>query len=128
MLTVTGVQTCALPICSSNAIWYAKVSPPLQGRVLAADQMVGLGIGAIAPLLAGPLADFVFEPAMQPEGALAGIFGPLLGTGPGAGIALLYVLMATLMVVVGLAGYGFRTLRSVETLLPDHAIETRPVE
>ncbi|MEL6397657.1 MAG: MFS transporter [Cyanobacteria bacterium J06607_6] len=113
---------------SSNAIWYAKVPPALQGRVLAADQMVGLGIGAIAPLLAGPLADFVFEPAMQPEGALTGIFGPLVGTGPGAGIALLYMLMATLMVVVGLAGYGFRTLRSVETLLPDHAIETRPVE
>ena len=113
---------------SSNAIWYAKVPPPLQGRVLAADQMVGLGIGAIAPLLAGPLADFVFEPAMQPEGALARVFGPLVGTGAGAGMALLYVLMAALMVIVGLAGYGFRTLRSVETLLPDHAIETRLVE
>jgi len=25
---------------------------------------------------------------------------------------------------VGLGGYGFRTLRSVETLLPDHAVET----
>ncbi|MEM6838974.1 MAG: MFS transporter [Cyanobacteria bacterium P01_C01_bin.120] len=108
---------------SSNAIWYAKVPPPLQGRVLAADQMVGLMIGAIAPLLAGPLADFVFEPAMQVDGWLSPIFGPILGTGEGAGIALLYTLSATLMLLVGLVGYGFRTLRSVETILPDHSPE-----
>lgn len=113
---------------SSNAIWYAKVPPSLQGRVLAADQMVGLILGAIAPLLAGPLADFVFEPAMQPEGRLAPIFGPLIGTGEGAGIALLYTLMAVLMLLVGLGGYGFRTLRSVETQLPDHALASNLVE
>ncbi|MEM6716576.1 MAG: MFS transporter, partial [Cyanobacteria bacterium P01_C01_bin.147] len=108
---------------SSNAIWYAKVPPPLQGRVLAADQMVGLIIGAIAPLIAGPLADFVFEPAMQPQGWLAPIFGPILGTGKGAGIALLYTATAVLMLLVGLGGYGSRTLRSVEVILPDHAVE-----
>lgn len=105
---------------SSNAIWYAKVPPALQGRVLAADQLMGLVIGAIAPLLAGPLADRVFEPAMQPGGWLTPIFGPVLGVGTGAGIALLYTLTAVLMLLVGLGGYGFRSLRSVETLLPDH--------
>ncbi|MDB9529321.1 MFS transporter [Oscillatoria sp. CS-180] len=108
---------------SSNAIWYAKVPPSLQGRVLAADQMIGLVIGAIAPLVAGPLADFVFEPAMQSDGWLAPLFGPLLGTGEGAGIALLYTVSAALMTLVGLSGYGFRILRSVETLLPDHTPE-----
>lgn len=106
---------------SSNAIWYAKVPPALQGRVLAADQMIGLGIGAIAPLVAGPLADGLFEPAMQPDGWLAPIFGPVLGTGTGAGMALLYSLTAVMMLLVGLGGYGFTTLRSVETLMPDHS-------
>ncbi|WP_299489546.1 MFS transporter [Acaryochloris sp. IP29b_bin.137] len=106
---------------SSNSIWYAKVPPALQGRVLAADQMIGLMIGAIAPMIAGPLADGIFEPAMAAEGGLAPIFGPLFGTGPGAGIALLYTLTAFLMLCVGLGGYGFRTLRAVETLLPDHS-------
>ncbi|MEM0980424.1 MAG: MFS transporter [Cyanobacteria bacterium P01_H01_bin.58] len=105
---------------SSNAIWYAKVPPSLQGRVLAADQLIGLVVGAIAPLMAGPLADRVFEPAMQPDGWLAPTFGAVLGTGPGAGIALLYTFTAALMLLVGLGGYGFQTLRSVETLLPDH--------
>ncbi|NJO77336.1 MAG: MFS transporter [Cyanobacteria bacterium RM1_2_2] len=105
---------------SSNAIWYAKVPPNLQGRVLAADQMVGLVVGTLAPLAAGPLADFVFEPAMQSDGRLAAVFAPLVGTGTGAGIALLYVLTALCMFIVGVGGYAFRTLRDVETLLPDH--------
>ena len=105
---------------SSNAIWYAKVPPTLQGRVLAADQLIGLAIAALAPLIAGPLADLIFEPAMQPGGWLTPIFGALWGIGPGAGMALLYTTTAALMVLVGLGGYSFHTLRSVETLLPDH--------
>lgn len=115
------VATLLIPLyySSSNAIWYAKVPPALQGRVLAADQLIGLVIGAIAPLLAGPLADHVFEPAMQADGWLTPFFGPLLGTGPGAGMALLYTLTALLMLLVGVGGYGFRALRSVETTLPD---------
>jgi MFS transporter, DHA3 family, macrolide efflux protein len=105
---------------SSNAIWYAKVPPHLQGRVLAADQMIGLIVGTVAPLLAGPLADRVFEPAMQPGGGLYSLFSPFFGTGAGAGMALLYVITAVWMLLVGLGGYAFRTLRDVETLLPDH--------
>lgn len=105
---------------SSNAIWYAKVPPALQGRVLAADQMIGLGVGAITPLVAGPLADYVFEPAMQSDSLLARIFSPLFGQTPGSGMALLYALTALAMAAVGMAGYGVRDLRQVETLLPDH--------
>lgn len=116
------VATLAIPLfySSSNAIWYAKVPPALQGRVLAADQMIGLVIGAIAPLLAGPLADRVFEPAMGPNGGLAPWFGPIFGTQAGSGMALIYSLTALLMVLVGIGGYCFRQLREVEILLPDH--------
>lgn len=105
---------------SSNAIWYAKVPPELQGRVLAADQMIGLIIGAIAPLLAGPLADQIFEPAMQSGGSLAPWLGAIFGTTAGAGIAVLYAATAFLMLLVGIGGYAFKTLRHVEQMLPDH--------
>jgi len=37
-------------------------------------------------LLAGPLADKVFEPMMAPGGFLAGSVGAFLGVGPGRGI------------------------------------------
>jgi len=116
------VATLAIPLfySSSNAIWYAKVPPDLQGRVLAADQVVGLAVGAIAPLMAGPLADYVFEPAMQSDSFLSSLFSPIFGQQSGSGMALLYALSAIMMAVVGIVGYGVGQLRNVESLLPDH--------
>jgi MFS transporter, DHA3 family, macrolide efflux protein len=102
---------------SSNAIWYAKVPTHLQGRVLAADQIIGIIVSAVAPLLGGFLADRVFEPAMN-GGAGAPIFGRFVGTGHGSGITLLFVSMAICTTIVGIAGYGVRSLTEVESL-PD---------
>ena len=104
---------------SSNAIWYAKVPSSLHGRVLAAAQSIGIVISLSAPLIAGPLADKVFEPAMQPGGALVPIFGSIFGTGSGAGITVIYVIASIWMLLVGIGGYFFPTLRNVEKLLPD---------
>ena len=53
---------------SSQAIWQAKVAPDLQGRVFAARGMIAQISAPVAMLLAGPLADRVFEPAMMPGG------------------------------------------------------------
>jgi MFS transporter, DHA3 family, macrolide efflux protein len=105
---------------SSNAIWYAKVSPIVQGRVFAADEMIGLIIAATTALIAGALADRVFEPAMQPDELLAPVFGALFGTGAGSGMAILYVITALCIVLIGMSGYAFQTLRNVEQTLPDH--------
>ncbi|MBE9064301.1 MFS transporter, partial [cf. Phormidesmis sp. LEGE 11477] len=116
--------TLAIPLfySSSNAIWYAKVPPDLQGRVLAADQMIGLGVGAIAPLIAGPLADRVFEPAMRSQSILSAVFSPLFGSSAGSGMALMYAISAAIMALVGIGGYGFGQLREVEQRLPDHGL------
>ena len=116
------MATLAIPLfySSSNAIWYAKVPPDLQGRVLAADQMIGLGVGAIAPLIAGPLADNIFEPAMRSENILSTIFSPLFGSAEGSGMALIYAISSLMMAVVGIGGYFFSQLREVEQRLPDH--------
>lgn len=113
-----------LSLSSSSAIWYTKVPPNLQGRVFAADHAIGMTIGTIASLIAGPLADQVFEPAMQARGLLASIFSPIFGTGTGSGIALLYVISSICIVLVGIGGYAFRTLRNLEELLPDHDLTT----
>ena len=104
---------------SSNAIWYAKVPSNLQGRVLAADQSIGILISLTAPLIAGPLADRVFEPAMQPGGALVPILGSIFGTGRGAGITVIYAIASIWILLVGVGGYFIPTLRNVEKLLPD---------
>ncbi|AFY48011.1 arabinose efflux permease family protein [Nostoc sp. PCC 7524] len=105
---------------SDNAIWLAKVSPDVQGRVFAARSLL-LQIGsAVGYLIAGPLADQVFTPALQSGGVLVGLLGGLFGTGTGAGIALLYVICAVCMLLVGFLGFFVPVLRNVEKILPDH--------
>ncbi|MBH8561825.1 MFS transporter [Nostoc sp. CENA67] len=94
----------------SDAIWLAKVQPQLQGRVFATKSMILLLTSALANLIGGPLTDRVFEPAMMPQGSLAPIFGSIFGTRTGAGSALLYVISAVGLLLVGLSGYAFRNL------------------
>jgi hypothetical protein len=97
-----------------------KVEPDLQGKVLATHTLISGFSPAIGRLLAGPLADYIFEPAMKPDGNLAAIFGGMFGSGSGAGMALLYVICALGMLSVGLVGYAFPLLRDVEDSVPDH--------
>ena len=103
-----------LYLSSSNAIWYSKVPSELQGRVLSADHLIGLIVSATSTLIAGPLADYVFEPAMQSEGILAPVFSPIFGTGSGAGMALLYVFTAIWMAAIGIVGYFIPRLQKIE--------------
>lgn len=104
---------------SRNAIWQAKVPPAVQGRVFATDSMLRLSLNPAGYLLAGVLADRLLEPAMAAGGALAPIFGPLVGTGPGAGMALMFVGTATLGSLTSLLAYLFPAVRNVERDLPD---------
>ena len=105
---------------SNQAIWQAKVAPDVQGRVFATRALIAQISIPVAMLLAGPLADRVFEPAMMPGGSLAPMFGGLVGTGPGAGMSLMFVIAGALGMLVGLGGYAFRVVRKVGDILPDH--------
>jgi predicted MFS family arabinose efflux permease len=108
---------------SNQAIWQAKVAPDVQGRVFSVRRLIAQISWPLATLVGGPLADYVFKPAMQPQGPLAPLFGGLVGTGPGAGMALMLVLAGVLGTLAGLAGYAFRPIREAETILPDHGAE-----
>ena len=103
-----------------QAIWLTKVEPNLQGKVLATHTMISRFTPVIGRLLAGPVADYLFEPALMPKGILAPVLGRIFGTGAGAGMALLYVICALCMLLIGLIGYAFPVLRNVENLVLDH--------
>ncbi|MCE9667442.1 MFS transporter [Myxococcus stipitatus] len=103
----------------SHAIWQSKVPVGLQGRVFAVRRMVALSAPPLAALLAGPLADKLFEPWMSTDGALASSAGRILGTGPGRGIALLYVTLGVLSAINVLVAWLSPRVRNVEEDLPD---------
>lgn len=103
----------------SQAIWQSKVPPAIQGRVFATRRMLALVAPPIAALLAGPLTDKVFDPWMAPDGALANTFGQVLGTGPGRGIALLYVVLGLLLMGCVMLTASSPRVRGVEDELPD---------
>jgi hypothetical protein len=105
---------------SSQAIWQSKVAPDVQGRVFAVRRMIAQIAAPLAMLICGPLADHVFEPVMMPGGNLVLYFQDLVGIGPGAGMALMFVLTGFLGGIVALAGYLFPSVRNVENILPDH--------
>ena len=105
---------------SNQAIWMAKVEPDVQGRVFATRRLIAWLVSPIATLAAGPLADYVFEPAMREGGGLTGTFGWLVGTGPGAGMSLMILLSGLAAALVGFGAYGVRAVRDAESILPDH--------
>ncbi len=106
---------------ASQAIWQAKVAPDVQGRVFAARRMIAWSVSPITPILAGLLADYVTEPAMQSQTWLAGAFGWLVGTSPGSGMAVQYILTGLAYMLIVLIVFLFvPVVRNLEDSLPDH--------
>lgn len=117
--------TIAIVYGANQAIWQSKVDPDLQGRVFAAQQMVARAAAPLAYLLAGPLADRLFEPLLAVDGPLAGSVGQVIGAGAGRGMGLLFIIMGIVKVAVSLAGQMQPHIRHIEDELPD-AILTQP--
>jgi len=113
---------------SNQAIWQSKVAPDVQGRVFSIRRLIAWFVSPVSALLAGPLADLLLEPAMREGGALADVWGGLVGAGPGAGMALMFVFAGVLATLVGLGGYAVRVVREAEAILPDHDSPEAQVE
>jgi MFS transporter, DHA3 family, macrolide efflux protein len=105
--------------CCSQAILQRKVDPEVQGRVFAIEGMMSHVLQPIAYVLAGPLADRVFEPLMMTNGALAGTIGLVMGVGPGRGIGLFFTIVGGLSMLLPLLAYQYPRLRFVEVELID---------
>jgi MFS transporter, DHA3 family, macrolide efflux protein len=103
---------------SQQSIWQVKVAPDLQGRVFSVKDTLQQLVAPIGYAAGGLLADFVFEPAMR-GGALRASFGWLVGTGPGSGMGLMFMITWALGTLFCLSGYLSAPVRNVEQDLPD---------
>lgn len=97
----------------------AKTPPDMQGRVFAAIMQLAMLAMPLAYLLAGPLADRVLEPAVG--GAGWDLVAPLVGSEPGAGIGLLFIISGLTSALAGAAFYAWPRMRHLESELPDYA-------
>jgi hypothetical protein len=126
---VIGVWLAAMlvPLISSSSetIWQERVPAALQGRVFAVHQMARQAMTPLGILLGGLLADHWFEPAMQAGGTLAALFAPLVGSGPGSGIAVMFLGTAVLGVVIGFIGYQMPAVYGIEE---DKRVITHPIK
>lgn len=111
-----------IPMASapSQAIFQSKVAPAVQGRVFAMRTLISRSMMPLAFLLAGPLADRLFEPLMRAGGALSGSFiAGLIGNGAGRGIGLIFILSGITLAGATALAYANPRIRNVETELPD---------
>jgi hypothetical protein len=119
VVAVLGFSVLPIANGSSQAIWQAKVEPDVQGRVFAVRRVLAQAAGPAAMLLAGPLADRLFEPLLQEDGALADTVGEIVGVGPGRGIAFLFVILGGLSIMFTIIAYLYPRLRNLEDEIPD---------
>ena len=111
---------------SSQAIWQSKVSPEVQGRVFAVRRMIAWSSIPLSYMVAGPLAEYVFEPLLSPGGLFAGSVGRFTGTGPGRGIGFLFVVMGGLTLLIVACGYFYPRLLRLEDEIADAIPDPMP--
>jgi MFS family permease len=129
LLTVCGIAVMFFnPFTNacSQAIWQAKVAPDVQGRVFAVRRTIAWSSGIVAPLLAAPLADYIFKPSMAVGGGLAPVLGPIFGYGASRGIGVLISLVGLLTVCVAIIAFFTPLIRRVELDLPDYEMPDKP--
>lgn len=96
-----------------------KVPAEMRGRVFGSSLFLCQCAAPFALICAGPLADHYFEPAARAGTGLAGFLAPLVGRGPGAGMACMLLVAGVITAALGLLGFASRSLRDIDTLMPD---------
>ena len=76
-------------------------------------------------LIAGPLADRVFEPLMATDGLLVKSVGQIIGVGPRQGIGLIVMIMGASRALTTVIAYVYSLLRRVVEGLPPASDELR---
>jgi DHA3 family macrolide efflux protein-like MFS transporter len=95
-----------------SSIFQSEVARDWQGRVFASLGQLGALLGPIASLVAGPLADRVFEPAVHQPGWRSIAWA--VGSAPGAGMGLMYLIDGLWIVGLTVAVYASPAVRRVE--------------
>jgi len=103
----------------TQAIWQTKTPIDIQGRVFAVRRLIVLSMMPAGYLVAGPLADKVFEPMIRRGGRWHSSLVILAGAGPGRGIGLVFIMAGLFTFITQLAFYAYPSLRHIEDQVPE---------
>ncbi|MDP4088260.1 MAG: MFS transporter [Bacillota bacterium] len=106
-------------VAGQTTIWQSKVEPSVQGRVFSIKGICQEGLAPLGYIMGGFLADYFFEPVMSGHGTLNRLFGWYVGTENGSGMAFMFLCSGVIGTVICLSGYLLKSLRKVESDLPD---------
>lgn len=99
---------------SLDVLIRSNVTNSMQGRVWSIVSLISqLGM-AIALGVAGYLADNIFDPLLQPKGALVSTIGSLIGTGEGRGIGLMFVISGIFVSITAIIISQLKTLTELD--------------
>lgn len=107
----------------NRVIWQIKSAPEVQGRIFALMGTLGVGAQSLGILVAGPLVSKVFEPLLVSGGGLANSVGALIGTGPGRGMALMFIIIGLIVLGLVIIFWLNPSVRLLEIQLPDVELE-----
>lgn len=112
---------CALGIANGIYLTTVQIKVPqrFHGRVFAVNQTIAWSTFPLGFAVTPWLVDHVFQPAVDPGGALAGSVGQLVGTGDGRGIGLAYVVCGLGMLLNAVVALMIPRLRELDSRLPD---------
>jgi hypothetical protein len=106
---ISGVSGTVQYTISSGA-WLAITDSDIRGRALALRGTIAQMLRPIGVLIAGPLGDYL-EFSFYPDNIE--LLSPIIGTGPGRGYALLFLLVGILYICVWLINYQNKNLKSL---------------
>ena len=98
---------------SIQVIFQKYVAPELQGRVFALNNAI-TSVATITAISSGSVVDLILEPAMAFEGPWSEGVGQIIGTGPGRGIGLMFIIMGGLSIMTASIAYRHAPLLQVE--------------
>jgi hypothetical protein len=106
---ISGVSGTVQYTISSGA-WLAITDKNIRGRALALRGTIAQMLRPIGVLIAGPLGDYL-EFSFYPDNIE--LLSPIIGTGPGRGYALLFLLVGILYICVWLINYQNKNLKNL---------------
>jgi DHA3 family macrolide efflux protein-like MFS transporter len=111
-----------MPIINSavQSIVQTKVPHDWQGRVFGAVVFGSTISAPLATAVAGPLADWVFEPRNGASTTgITGLLSPIVGDGRGSGMAAMLFLAGVAGITVAVWGITRRSIRELDIRIPD---------